>query len=235
MVNEYHELVFMKMGVRTMMELEERKDGIQVADAPVIKKPKDRELRRNEILKAALELFAKKGYEGTTMAEIAAATQQAVGTLYKFFKDKHDLYQALVAETVVDFENQLVNALRSQGDEVQRIHRFIEVGSQMFVLHLPMARVYFGHTAAAFLFAPAGLEDEAYKSYQRIVQALEGVFREGVASGKFTNIDPAVLALGLEGIHNGFLAALVRDASAFSPEQITDLTKRIFFGAILKQ
>ena len=105
----------------------------------------------------------------------------------------------------------------------------------MFAQHLPMARVYFGHTAAAFLYAPAGLEDEAYKSYHRIVTALEGVFRDGISKGRFVEIDPAVLALGLEGIHNSFLATLVRDAEAFTPEQISDLTKRLFFCAILKQ
>lgn len=219
----------------TMFEPHAGKDGIAVADLPHERKPKDRELRRAEILKAALDLFAKKGYDGTTMAEIAAATNQAVGTLYKFFKDKHDLYQALVAETVVDFERQLVAALQAPGDDVQKLHRFIDIGSQMFVQHLPMARVYFGHTAAAFLFAPAGLEDEAYKSYQRIVAAVEGVFREGVQKGRFADIDPKVLAMGLEGVHNAFLATLVRDANAFTPAQISDLTKRIFFGAVLRQ
>lgn len=195
---------------------------------------REREQRRGDILRAALSLFSQKGYDKTTMAEIAAASEFAVGTLYKFFKDKNDLYQALLAETVHDYEEQLVAALHGDGSELERIHRFIDIGSALFVKHLPLARVYFSQTAAAFLFAPAGLEDESYLSYRRIVAALEDVLRSGVAKGVFVDIDPKVLAMGLEGVHNSFLAALVRDPHAFTPEQIADYTKRVFFDAVLK-
>ena len=210
-------------------------EGVSAVMPGTERKSRDRDERRAEIMKAATELFARKGYDGTTMAEIAEATRQAVGTLYKFFKDKHDLYQALVTETVHDFERQLVAALESPGDPVDRLHRFIDVGSEMFVQHLPMTRVYFGQTAAAFLFASAGLADESYLSYQRIVGAVEKVMRDGVQAGKFIDLPPVVLALGLEGVHNGFLASLVRDPGSFTPAQIADYTKRMFFGSVLKR
>lgn len=218
-----------------MSEGDFSRQGGSVAVPGAERKSRDRDERRAEIMRAAVELFAKKGYDGTTMAEIAEATHQAVGTLYKFFKDKHDLYQALVADTVHDFERQLITALEGPGDPVDRLYRFIDVGSEMFVRHLPMTRVYFGHTAAAFLFASAGLEDESYLSYQRIVAAVEKVFREGVQAGRFVDIPPAVLAMGMEGVHNGFLAALVRDPNAFTPAQISDFTKRMYFGSVLKR
>lgn len=198
------------------------------------RRDREREQRRGDILNAALTLFSQKGYDKTTMAEIAAASEFAVGTLYKFFKDKNDLYQALLAETVHDYETQLVGALTGPGSEMERLHSFIDIGSHLFVKHLPLARVYFSQTAAAFLFAAAGLEDESFLSYRRIVSALENVFRSGVEKGVFVNVDPSVLAMGLEGVHNGFLAALVRNPQAYSPEQIAEYTKRVFFGSVMK-
>src|SRR5262249_34956328 len=54
----------------------------------------DRKQRREAILRSAIKLFSEKGYDGAAMAEIAAGAQLAVGTLYKFFQDKRDLYQA---------------------------------------------------------------------------------------------------------------------------------------------
>jgi AcrR family transcriptional regulator len=195
----------------------------------------ERDQRRREILGAAQTLFVQKGYEATTMAEIAEASNLAVGTLYKFFKDKRDLYQTLVAETVQDFERQLTAALREPpDDEIAQLHHFIDLGAELFVKHLPIVRVYYSDTGAAFLFTTAGLEDEAFQSYWRIVAALEETFRRGVAKGVFVDLDPHVLAIGLEGVHNAFLSALVRDPESYTAEQIGAYTKRVFFDSVLR-
>jgi AcrR family transcriptional regulator len=195
-----------------------------------------RDPRRANILGLAQQLFAQKGYEATTMAEIAQAANLAVGTLYKIFKDKRDLYQTLVADTVQDFERQLTTVLEeTPGDELARIHKYIDVGAQLFVEHLPFIRVYFSETGAAFLFTTAGLEDDAFQSYWRIVAALRETFRRGIETGLFVDVDPAVLALALEGVHNSFLGALVRDPDSFTPEQIAEYTKRLFFDSVLRR
>lgn len=199
------------------------------------RRDREREQRRADILRRALQFFSQKGYEGTTMAEIAAASQFAVGTLYKFFRDKRDLYQALLIDTVRDYESKMVKALEGPGDEHARLCRMIDVTSELFVRHLPMSRVYFSQSSASFLFASAGLEDETLLTYRRISSAIADVFRSGVARGIFVDIDPVVLALGLEGVINGFLAALVRDPNAYTPKQIADLTKKMFFEKTLKQ
>src|SRR5690348_13769476 len=47
--------------------------------------------KRQAILRAARELFAGKGYDDTTIAEIAQAAGVAVGTVYLYFENKHDI------------------------------------------------------------------------------------------------------------------------------------------------
>ena len=196
----------------------------------------ERGQRRRAILDAARTRFAQKGYEATTMAEIAEGSRLAVGTLYKFFKDKRDLYQTLVAETVQDFERRLIDALREpQDDELGQLHHFIDLGSEMFFEHLPIVRVYFSETGAAFLYATAGLEDDAFLSYRRILVALADTLQRGIEKGIFVDIDPNVLAIGLEGVHNAFLTALVRDPNSYTQAQIADYTKRVFFDTVLKR
>jgi TetR/AcrR family transcriptional regulator len=196
----------------------------------------ERDQRRQDILHAARMFFEQKGYRGTSMAAIAEEAKLAVGTLYKFFRDKRDLYQTLVAVTMHDFESRLTAVLgEPAGDEISQLHEFIDLGSKLFVEHLSIIRVYFAETGAAFLFPAAGLEDEAFLSYGRIVTALEETFRRGVSKGVFVDLDPAALALGLEGVHNAFLAALVRDPASYTPEQIATLTKRIFFDTVVRR
>ncbi len=169
------------------------------------------------------------------MAELARHVGIAVGTLYKFFKDKRDLYQTIVADTMREFEYELTRVLNDPAlDVVGQVDGFVRVGTELFEKHLPMIRVYFAETEAAFLFTPAGLEDEALQSYQRIMDALTETMARGVARGVFVDIEPAALALALEGLHNGFLTTMVRSPGLFTPGQICDFTHRVFFGSVLR-
>lgn len=59
-----------------------------------VKEPKTKRgiATRNKILKAAEQLFGKKGYYGTSINDIATKAKVAPGTLYIYFKDKFTLY-----------------------------------------------------------------------------------------------------------------------------------------------
>ncbi len=55
--------------------------------------------RKNEILDAAAELFAARGYEETSTGDILARVGIARGTLYYHFKSKEDILDALIERT----------------------------------------------------------------------------------------------------------------------------------------
>ena len=57
--------------------------------------------RREEILKAALEVFSQKGYEASTIPEIARAAGVAAGTIYLYYPSKRELFVAVVKSFVV--------------------------------------------------------------------------------------------------------------------------------------
>lgn len=63
-----------------------------------VKEPKTKRgiATRNKILKAAEQLFGKKGYYGTSINDIATKAKVAPGTLYIYFKDKFTLYCYLI-------------------------------------------------------------------------------------------------------------------------------------------
>ena len=64
-------------------------------------KRKEREfnLRRTEILEAAVKVFAAKGFHSASVAEIAAASGFAIGTLYQIFESKEQIYTAMLTDT----------------------------------------------------------------------------------------------------------------------------------------
>lgn len=63
---------------------------------------KTTEERRRDILEAALKIFAKKGYNGSTTAEIARAAGVAEGTIFRHFSTKKDLLIAVMSPKILD-------------------------------------------------------------------------------------------------------------------------------------
>jgi TetR/AcrR family transcriptional regulator len=62
--------------------------------------------RRRQLIETALDLFARKGFEGTTTKEIAAAAGVTEGVIFRHFPSKHALYMAVLDFKVQSFELQ---------------------------------------------------------------------------------------------------------------------------------
>lgn len=70
-------------------------------------KKQDDEQTRERILKAALELFCRSGFEGVTISEIARQADAAQPIIYYYFKDKEALWKSAVAPA---FERAMLRA-----------------------------------------------------------------------------------------------------------------------------
>ena len=88
---------------------------------------KKSELRRAEILEAAMELFSLNGYQATHMDHIASAVSVARVTLYDYYKSKEDILYALIDQVVEEPRTKpLSGSVRSQletlAEEIGRAH-----------------------------------------------------------------------------------------------------------------
>jgi AcrR family transcriptional regulator len=69
---------------------------------PEIRRKKTVEERRDDIVEAALLVFTRKGYNGSTTAEIARAAGVAEGTIFRHFATKKELLIAVLKPKVLD-------------------------------------------------------------------------------------------------------------------------------------
>jgi len=72
--------------------------------------------RENQIMKAARELFAKKGYYEVKVDDVAELCGVAKGTLYLYFKSKADLFVRVLVEGVDDIINDIREILAYDRD-----------------------------------------------------------------------------------------------------------------------
>jgi AcrR family transcriptional regulator len=82
--------------------------------------------RREQILKAALQIFVRKGLAAARISDIAAAADLSYGLVYHYFRDKEDLFVELVRRAVSGGVQVTQAALDAQGSPLERLHALCE-------------------------------------------------------------------------------------------------------------
>lgn len=81
--------------------------------------------RQRQIIDAAFDVFSRKGFAEATTHEIAREAGVAVGTIYKYFQNKHDLLVAVVTDTVITAPLLQILTSRENVDDVTFIRSVI--------------------------------------------------------------------------------------------------------------
>jgi AcrR family transcriptional regulator len=82
--------------------------------------------RREQILKAALQIFARKGLAAARISDIAAAAGLSYGLVYHYFRDKEGLFVELVQRAVGGGLQVAQAALEAEGSPLERLHALCE-------------------------------------------------------------------------------------------------------------
>lgn len=67
----------------------------------------EREARREQVLRHAKRIFARKGYHRTNIADIIARARIARGTFYLYFENKRDLFEELLAQVLDELRRRI--------------------------------------------------------------------------------------------------------------------------------
>ena len=92
-----------------------------------IRREREREARRQLILGAAKTVFAERGFLNASVEEIAGRCELAVGTLYRYFQSKEEMYVSLLSEAMEMFR-QAIEAARDSSaappEQLRAVWRF---------------------------------------------------------------------------------------------------------------
>ncbi len=88
---------------------------------------KDPEVRRNELMDAAEQLFAEKGYEHTSASDIIRKVGVAQGTFYYYFKSKDEILNAVI-DRYIERYAEFVKSIADDGsmNALQKFQRIID-------------------------------------------------------------------------------------------------------------
>jgi len=157
--------------------------------------------RREEIITAAAELMAARGYSGMTMQDIADRAGRSVGYLYRHFSGKLALARSLVERGITSFE-QIDARVSDLGlTPLASFRRRLEELSRYLAAHRALVRVFTQETVLRRL-------PEAEDRYQRFRARNQVLFAAAVARGELPPVDCAVLAAVVDGAVDALMTEL---------------------------
>lgn len=142
---------------------------------------------------AALDLFVRRGYEATTMADIGAAVGIRGPSLYKHVSSKQELFARLVVETMEHLVALHDRAVTGVTDPVERLRRAVDAHVRFHARHRREAFV--GNRELRSLVEPHRSEVLALRA--AYARRFEDVVASGVAAGVFTVESPQLAAFAL--------------------------------------
>jgi TetR/AcrR family transcriptional regulator len=211
--------------------------GRAVEGRALPRRERERRAQRQEMLAAALDLFSQRGYRNVSMQEIAEKAEFAVGTLYKFFRNKEDLYRALIHEQFEAFREALTEAIGGPEDEIEKLRMYVREKRELFRANAPMIRLYFAETQGASINLMAGFDSWIREQRDAFQQTLASVFASGMKRKRFRKIaDPYSLAVALDSITNGFLFLwMEKPERNLYPEDPDAILNILFKGLVDRQ
>jgi len=190
--------------------------------------------QRQEMLAAALVLFSEKGYHSVSMLEIAEKAEFALGTLYKFFKNKEDLYKALIMEQAGRFHDAVTKAIEEPDDEVEKLRNYVKAKGEVFRANVSVIRLYFAEAGGASFNVMGGLDREIRERYGHFLHTLASIFESGMKRKRFEKIaDPYHLAVALDSFTNAHLFLWLEAPERHPYPEDPDIILNILFKGLV--
>lgn len=174
--------------------------------------------RVQRIIETAADLFGEFGYNDVRMEDIATRAGVAKGTLYLYYKDKDDLFLALILDRMTRlFEQAQARALRATQPEekllvvVQEVFDYFRSYPHIFAAIQRLDNV-----------GSAGQMEALRGSRNRFLNLTSGIIKDLNATGRGAAKDPDMAAVILCGMMRELLFAPPPSGEDF-PEQIVDM------------
>ncbi len=158
------------------------------------------------LLHAAMKLFVKKGYKGSSVAEITKEAGLTRGALYCHFETKEHLAREIIKLFEEKYLNSMMNYVEKEGkgasDKFQKMMRF----NVWFAGEHPDLCLFMTVISAEMVGSRNRLEPYLKSVYRKWSEFIAGILKDGRRAGEFKReIDPQMMAWVIIGVHDGVL------------------------------
>ncbi len=150
------------------------------------RRKRERENRKNAILKAARKLFLEKGFKTVTVESIARKAELSKGSIYLYYNSKEEIYTQILLSDIDKFHNHIADLLQNPSNASEALVRLADIYVDFFLNERELFRIlmtFMLHTTDMNL--PQDLNKQIIKTTNRTIGIIEEIFNYGIERGEF--------------------------------------------------
>ena len=144
------------------------------------------------ILRAAQEVFAKKGFDGTTIAEIAKRSGLPKANIYYYFGTKQGIYRAVIAALLSEW-NAAFEHIAADREPDRAIEAYVRAKLEFSRRNMSASKIFANENVRGSAF----LSPQELKSIRSITREKATVIESWVKANKLRSVDPVHLFIML--------------------------------------
>ena len=189
------------------------------------RREREKEARKEHILKAARTLLLKKGLYATTVNQIARLSELSVGTIYLYYHNKEDIFAALQEEGLTMLNDLIAKAVAAASSPKDKI-RAVALGYLEFS---EKQKNYYGIityflTTPEQLFPPR-LKNRVDRTGGKILGFCIDAIEAGIKSGDFRKVNARRHTIWLWGMLHGLIQFRKMEKTILQKESYTILVQ----------
>ena len=165
--------------------------------------------RKNQILDAAMSVFAQKGFHQARMDDIVEHSGLSKGTIYWYFKSKNEIIATIMGrifETEFESLQGLLEEDSSAGSKIKKFINMAQYDVENMLLQTPLTYEFI---SAASRDSEIRLTLQKYlRSY---IELIIPIIEQGVDSGEFRSIEPEDASIAIGALFEGIILLWVYD------------------------
>jgi TetR/AcrR family transcriptional regulator, acrAB operon repressor len=178
---------------------------------------------RNRILEAAERVFYEKGVAHASLEEIAAAAEVTRGAIYWHFKDKAEIFDAMMQSVMLPAE-EMMGCRARDGDAPDPLEVLRRSAIDVLMRTARDARtrrvMEIAYHKCEYVGDAAGVRERHIASQNECLDTIEAGFRACVKAGLLPKgVNPREAAIGAMSLVSGLIANYVLDPASFSLEK----------------
>ena len=196
------------------------------------RREREKQKRREEILLAAITVFAEKGFDAATLDDIAEKAEFSKGAIYGYFENKDDLFLSLIENGLNNLSEIIKSVVEESSSPIEKIKNLI----QKILVYLEENKDFFR------IFAPerGGFTEkkhpEALKrilpKHQKNIEMITKVMKEGIRMGKLKKVEPRILTFAFFGLIHSSVGRWVMEGKKKSISENAKIITTIFLDGV---
>lgn len=189
----------------------------------------EKETKKQQIVKAAISVFAQKGFNNAKMIDIAKAAAIGKGTIYEYFRSKDEVFLAAFNSFKQETDTEIAKRIFLLTNPKEKLAVFIQASFEVYLKSADFVEIVFDFWAEGIRERHQQIDlKQIYDEYRKYIVS---ILEEGIHAGVFRKMNSNLVASTIFGAMDGLMLQWILNKQEFPIiEAGKELTKTILRG-----